>query len=250
MEKNKIFTYCIFLGIAFYLLWHFVFLDKFLMVNLDDGCMMEPAWQFLTKGSFSAPQFEGIYGLEKIDIYHGRLHMFFQLPFLKLFGPGPNQVRIVSLVSSFLVLMITFLIGNKIYGVTTAFAGVLLLSISGLFILCSHSPRQEMLLTLFIVLSIYLYIIAEEKKNSFLFFTSGLISALSLDVHLNGIMLVLALGLLFFICHKFKFLFTRHFWLWFIGVMVGILWWIAFHILPDPQIFLTQFKGIVLKRGL
>jgi len=103
-----------------YIIWNLFYLDKYPIIDLDDACMAEPAWSFVQNGHFSAPSFEGSYGLEKSDIYHGRLHMLSIAPFLKIFGLGPFQARIGSFLTGILVLLLVYLTAKRLFSKSVA----------------------------------------------------------------------------------------------------------------------------------
>jgi len=230
-----------------YLIWHLYFLDKYPIIDLDDVWMTEPSWQLLKTGKFSAPMFEGIYNLEKSDIYHGRIFGFLQIPFLFLFGLGPYQARAASLFSGLLVLFLTFLLAKKLFDNQVAVLSTVLLSLSGLFILLSHRARQDMLLTLFILLTIYLFFLAREKNSNSLFFLTGLTAGLSLDVHLNGIIIPILLSIFFISELRSKKLYEmmNQFLFCFSGIFLGFFWWVYTHIFVNPDVFFNQWYGIV-----
>lgn len=241
--KKKIPYLLIFL---LYLVWHFVYLDKFMRITIDDAYLCEPAWHFLKTGKFAVPTLKGIHELENYENRYGRIFIFSQLPFLAIFGPKPICVRFPALISGLLLLLMTYIFGNYVYGKKISILGTFLFSISGMFIITTHHGRPDTMFTLFIITALYLYLKAREKKNLSLFFLSGLISTLSLDVHLNGIMIFLTLGFLFLIEDKHKVLSNKHFWFWLSGAFCGCLWWGALHILLNPKLFFEQWKGVVM----
>jgi len=230
-----------------YIAWNLFFLDKYPIIDLDDACMAEPAWSFVNTGHFSAPSFEGSYGLEKSDIYHGRLYIASISPFFKLFGVGPFQARIGSFLTGLFVLFLTYLIAKKLFSNSVALKSIILLSISGLFIICAHRARQEMLLVLFILLSFYLFLTSVEKKSILLFFFAGLIAGLSADIHLNGVIVPIMLFVLFVHEYKLRFIKEKGFWVCMAGVLTGVLWWIITHIMLDINLFNEQWNGFVMK---
>jgi len=234
----------IFLGIA-YLLWHLFYLDKYPIIDLDDSWMAVPSWEFIHTGNFGSPMLEGIYGLEKSNIYHGRIHMFFQIPFFLGFGLGAYQARFPSFLTALVVLYLTYLLGKVFYSQSVALLSCFLLSLSGIFIITSHRGRQDIFLSLFILLAIFIYLKAKEKNSSFLCFLSGLTAGLSIDIHLNGIIVPIFIIVLFLFDSK-KNIFEKKFWIAFSGISLGIFWWIITHILPDIDLFVNQWNAIVL----
>ena len=227
--------------------WHLFYLDKYPIVDLDDACMAEPAWSYVNTGHFSAPSFEGCYGLEKSDIYHGRLYMLAIAPYLKIFGNGVYQSRLDSFLTGLFVLLLTYLLAVKFFSKKVALNSVVLLGLSGLFIITAHRARQEMLLTFFILLSLYLFLSAVDKKSALNFYFSGLLAGLSADIHLNGVILPIMLTALFIYEYRLQFIKQKGFWLCMAGIATGLLWWVITHILLDPKLFFEQWNGFVMK---
>lgn len=235
------------ISLIIYSLWHLYYLDKYPIIDLDDVWMTEPAWQLLKTGKFSAPMFEGVYGLERSDIYHGRIFGVLQIPFLYFFGLGPYQARIGSLLSGFIVLVITFLLANRLFDKKVAFVATGLLSISGIFIIMSHRARQDMLLVMFLLLSVYLFYLAMDKNSKLIFFVSGMIAGLSIDIHLNGIVVSAILVIIFLVEFKNKKFseVLNQMLICFLGILVGVFWWIYSHVLVDKELFFLQWRGVV-----
>lgn len=230
----------------FYVTIHLLTLCKLPSIWRDDAWMSDPSWNFLKNGNFGSSLFEGFYGLEKSNTYHGRIHLISLALVFKLFGYGPYQARIVSFLSGLLATFFIYLIGKKLFDIKVGATAAVLFLFFRTFMYYSHWARQEMMLTLFILAAIYLYLLAKNKK--FLFFLCGLIASLSMDVHLNGIMLPIVIGVLFLFEYRMKFFKQIGFWFYFSGVILGIIYWIALHILPDPSLFWHQWndylKGI------
>lgn len=244
MNKERYKFIVIGLLVLFYITINLLTLCKFPSVWRDDAWMGDPAWHFLKYGNFGSSLFEGFYGLDKTDTYHGRIHLISLAIAFKFLGCGPYQARIVSFLSGLLAGLFVYQIGKKLFNNEVGLTGAILFLISKQFLVNSHWARQEMMLTLFIVITIYLYLLAKERNSLVLSFLCGLIASLSLDVHLNGIMLPIVVGALFLFEYRLDVFKQKIFLVYFSGVIIGIIYWIVLHILPNPTIFWQQWDGL------
>ncbi|MCM8804975.1 MAG: glycosyltransferase family 39 protein [Candidatus Omnitrophica bacterium] len=236
MKTKKIFL----IIVGLYILWHLFYLDKYPIIDMDDAWETEPSWTLLKTGKFAAPMFEGLLNLEKVDTYRGRLFAIAQIPFL-IFGLTPYNARFVSLFFGFMVLILTYSIGKKLFNENIALWSTILVSISGLFIILTHRARRDIVLMVFMLLSLYFYLCAKERENFIFAFLSGFLASLSGDVHLNGFLIVpLWIFLLFLFWYKKGIL------SYLIGMFSGMIWFIITHIVISQKIFIEQMQGMVL----
>jgi 4-amino-4-deoxy-L-arabinose transferase-like glycosyltransferase len=141
-----------------------------------------------------------------------------------------------------------FLIGKKLFDNKTGSIAAILFLFSKQFLINSHWARQEMMLTLFIVITIYIYILAKDKESSLLFFLCGLIASLCIDVHLNGIMVPVAIGALFLFTYKIQVFKKFGFWFFIFGAISGVIYWLLMHVFPDTHIFKYLFAWEYINR--
>lgn len=240
MKTKYIFAACA----VIYLVWNLLYLDKYPLLDLDDVWMSDPSWQFVKHGNFSNPICEGFYGLEKNDIYHGRLYYLSQALVFWLFGLGPYQARVPSLIFAVLVVMLTYLVGKKLFDEKIAAMSSVLLAISGIFVICSHRGRQDIMLAAFLLGCVYLFLLAKERNSAGFLFFSGLVAGFSIDVHMNGVILY-ALVPVMFVFERRSFSSSGKIYAAILGIVVGFFWWAGTHVLPDYRLFFYQWKGIV-----
>ncbi|MCS7232108.1 MAG: glycosyltransferase family 39 protein, partial [Elusimicrobiota bacterium] len=233
-----------------YILWHLYYLDKYPLPDMDDAWLTEPVWRLFKGKGYSSEMFKGVYGLEKSDVYHGRLYSIFHFPIL-IGGLSLYLARLSSLLSGFLLLFLTYLLAKELFNKQKALVSVIVLSLSQLFIILSHKVRQDMALCVFFVLVIYIFLKAVNKKSNILFFITGLLSSLAIDIHLNGVILLILIFILFIFFlirgeYKRTILLNGSVYC-IIGVIIGIFFWIYTHILIDPETFFIQWYSIVLR---
>lgn len=229
--------------LSFYIAINLLTLCKFPSIWRDDAYFSDPAWQFLKKGSF----YSGLFESYENNIWYGRIHLISLSLIFNFFGCGPYQARIVSFISGLLASLFVYLIGKKMFDSKTGAIGATLFLLSKQFLVNSHWARQETMLTLFIVITIYIYLLAKARNSLPLFFLCGLIASVSADVHLNGVMLPIVVGVLFLFEYRQKFFKQICFWVYICGVMIGIFYWITLHILPEPSVFWHQWNGYLKK---
>ena len=230
---------------AVYILVCFAYIEKHPLVSWDETFYIEPSCRFLTTGSFSSPSsFPPALGFETTNVVYGRIFLFINSIIFYIFGVGLQQMRLLSFISGITVLLLTYLVAIKLFSNRKIAAGaVLILATSHLFMLLSRFVRPEMLVTLFLLLSLYLFLLAEENGSQFLFFLSGLSAALSVDTHLAGVTSIFMLMVLMVkkMTEKplnYKFLPAAA-----AGVITGIIWWIVMHIVLNYDIFFFQIQN-------
>lgn len=248
MNKKTIILFSVYFFV--YLIWHLIYLTKYPLPNTDDAWLTEPVWRLFNGKGYSSEMFSGVLNLEKTDVYHGRIYSIFHIPLL-IFGLGLYQARLSALLASFLILCFTYLIAKRLFnsievGVFSAF----FLSLSFIFINLSHRVRQETALVCVFLLTFYFFIIIPyQKSNSmkkFLFFICGLLSSLSIDIHLNGIVIVIVGYVIILFCNlDIMKKYNKLFWYSF-GVFLGCMWWLFSHVLLDTDSFFLQFYNIIL----
>jgi len=205
-------------------------------VFIDEPWLSDAALQFLKNGRFGFSIFGDLYGLDK-NVGFGNIHLFAEAMMFKLFGFGLYQARLVSFLSGLLLIWFTYLLGKKLYDRRTGIMSVVLFSLSGMFVNVSHLARQDMMLALFMAASLYLYLLAKEKRSRILYFITGLLLALSLDVHLNGVAMIICIGVLFLWEYKSKVFKEKFFRFTLSGLFLGIIYFFSVH-----RLFLYQWN--------
>ena len=229
-------------GVVFFLM-HLYSLDMAPNpVQMDEPWLSDAALQFLKNGRFGFSIFGDLFSLDK-DVGYGNIHLFAEAMMFKLFGFGLYQARLVSFLSGLLLIWFTYLLGKKLYDRRTGIMSAVLFSLSGMFIDVSHFARQEMMLALFMAASLYLYLLAKEKRSKILYFITGLLLALSLDVHLNGVAMIISIGVLFLWEYKGRVFKEKSFWFILCGLFLGVIYFFGVHRLFLYQWNTEYFRG-------
>jgi len=146
----------------------------------------------------------------------------------KFLNIGLKQGRIVSYMIGVVLLIITYTFGKKLYNKTTGIVSTFLLAISWPFIYSSHFIRPDIFLDLIIVTAFYLYLLGNKYNQRWAYFLSAFLLAISLNIHLNGVIFAITLLLLHIIETRSKFFKRPSTWCLASGAFVGILFVLLF----------------------
>lgn len=232
--------------ILLYVTIHLIYLDKYPLIWCDDVLNnAEIAWSFLKSGNFGSQlvaneSLSQLSHLEKTNIIWGRIFILANAFFIYVFGLGPFQIRLFSFICGFITLFLLYLVTKRLFNRVVAIFSVLFLAFSQFFIVRSHMGRPDTAVSMFILFTIYIFLIASEKKSIILYFLSGLVASLTFDVHLPGGMLAVPILFCLFIFYR-KNINKKILFFTIVGILVGIVWWVSWHILPDTNAFFSQY---------
>src|SRR5712691_3312202 len=216
------------LGLGLYLLLFAVLnlylLDQQPTVNVDEPWYSDAAFNFTRTGHFTPTMFRGMhYNLE--GKYHWSLRELLLAVVFKIFGFGVYQARFLSFLSGLIVLSLLFLLGKQLYNSQVGILAVILFAFSPIYE-ASRSARPEMLMTAFTLAALYLCFLGLQRDSPMLYGSSGLISLLSCDVHLNGVMVLATIGLLYLTRPKTGLMKRRAVGFYLLGVIMGVVYWL------------------------
>lgn len=231
-----------FLWGGFWLLFaavHFVYLDKYPVVWVDDAMCSEPAWNAVLQGKFNTYTHPEGFGLEDHMALVGRIPHYLNGIAFALFGTGPFQARIVMLLTGLVSIWALYLLAIQLFNRKVAVLSSLLWAFSHTFFIHSHQARGDIMVALFFLLTFLCFIHARKRNSLLLFFLSGLTAALNLNVHLpslSGIFMLFALVLLYF-----KEMDRKKVCAIAAGLAIGGLWWLGVHVLSELDSFIYQW---------
>lgn len=122
-------------------------------------------------------------------VYFALLHAW-----LKFFGDGVLQARLMSVAAGVLALVVLFKIGLNLYDPPTALIATLLLAVSQLGVMYSQEVRHYEVLLLFFLLTVHFYVIARLTRNLFAWCCCTIFAVLMVGTHYYGSLAVLALA--------------------------------------------------------
>ena len=214
---------------------------------VDEGWNASRSWGMLTHGPGVRHARCGVYnqypGFSRFFPWLGTaLHV----PLLALFGPSLFAMRLTSLLFGLALLLLVYFIAVRLYNPRAGLLSVLLVSVSLPFIFSAHIARHDIMVAVMGLGAVALYLCDERKPFPVMSLLAGLLVGLTLDVHLNGLVYIPALGALFLLggpgLSVRAIAGNRRLWGYVAGVAVGVLFFAVMHLLPNPQDFIYLYK--------
>lgn len=222
---------------------HLAFLTAYPPVFIDEIWNANAAWNWLQTGI----NFDSIHtgALDQAGYEWLRWPTLGNAPWLAsfaLFGLGFFQLRLVSWVAGICLLVATFVVGRRNYGSITGVTAALLLALSQPFLQASHYARWDIMIAALVMAAYALALVALEEDRWAAHLIGALLIGLSLDIHLNGILFAPALATLYLVFYQKKVLSRAGTWLAALGGLLGILFFVAIKIVPNPDAYFAQFN--------
>lgn len=173
--------------------------------NVDEGMHAVTSKEMILTGDWITPTFNGEKFYDKPVLYN----WFAAIAFL-IFGFTEFAARLPAAILGFGCIILTYLLGRKMYGSTTGFLGGMILTTSGMFLALSRSVVHDISLSFFVTLAFYFFYSGyssetRRKVNLLLFYASIGFAVLAkgpLGVVLPG----LVIGLLLLLKGRLSFL--------------------------------------------
>lgn len=147
------------------------------------------------------------------------------------------QARMTSYLFGALFLVAVILLGRNMFRLTTGMLAALFISLSAPFLTSAHYARQEIFLIASVTLLFALAIWSFETNRLWFHFVVGLGLGLSIDIHQNATLFFPGFLVLYASVYQFQILRRRETWLWVGGILVGAIYFLAVHILPNPSAY-------------
>lgn len=177
-----------------YFLINIFFLDLFPFIHSDESWLGGLSRLYLEEGTPAVTE-------SFFDLFprypHGIKIIFhyIQAFFIFLLGYSPYTLRLISLIISCGVLYLFYLIARQCLNRRSlVFFSVLVLATDIQFIYASHFARQEILILLLILLSVYTKIFLDFANKNFVL---SLLTGLAIGVHPNAFFIAVILGFLY-----------------------------------------------------
>jgi 4-amino-4-deoxy-L-arabinose transferase-like glycosyltransferase len=217
---------------------HLFTLTKYPAVFIDESWTANIAWTYLTKGA----NFDSI-NTGSIDQfgYPWLIYPFLgTLPFtisIQLLGLGLLQIRLVSLLFSIILLLMVVSVGRMSYSLPTGILAALLLSLSGPFLFSSHLARQDIILAAMVMVAYALVLLALRDDKWWAHLLAGVVLGFSIDIHENAVFFIPGVAAIYLVTYRSKLLRKSGTWLIALGGLLGIAYYLAYHILPNPDAY-------------
>ena len=218
-------------------------LDQHPLVNVDEPWYSDAAFNFARTGHFTPTMFRGMhFNLE--SKYHWSLRELLLAAMFKIFGFGVYQARFLSFLSGLITLLLLFLLGKQLYNSQVGILAAILFAFSPIYE-ASRSARPDMLMTACTLAALYLCFLGLQRDSPTLYGLSGLVSLLSCDVHLNGVMVLATIGILCLTQPKTGLTKGRAVGFYLLGIIVGVVYWLLAH---GPLLTEFAIEGYHIKK--
>jgi hypothetical protein len=161
----------------------------------------------------------------------GKSFLYIHHYFYAIFGVGLYQARLISYFSGILMVAGVFFWAKKFISENAAVLSAFILLSSPLLTVSLPNSRQDIMHCLFAFVSFAFISASIIKNNRLLFFFSGLISGLSVDISLRGIEIVLGVYLMY-VLFKRNEIFSKNTLLLFAGSLIAFVYWLTLNIFP------------------
>lgn len=216
----------------------------------DEPWQASTGWKLATEGVFGSDMFAGLHGMERRYYGYMPVHPMLLAITFKLAGLGLFQARLEAVTMGLLTLLLTWLLGRRLFGgrVATLAAAILLFvrltfltryQLSGILLLdIARIARYDMVVPVFGLASLHVYVTAARRQHPALYALAGVLAALAGLSHLYGAFWIIVLAALA--------VWDRAVWRSLVMLGVGfVLPWLPYgvYVLGDPQAWAAQTRG-------
>ncbi len=222
---------------------HLLILTTYPAVFIDEGWFSNAAWHWARTGVNFDPMHAGV--LDQFGYVWIRRFFLGQAPWslmFSLFGVGFFQARLTAWLIGAALVGITVAAGKQLYSARVGLLAALLLAISWPFAQASHYARQDILLTLVVLVAFVIAVYALRRERWWAHVLAGFLLGISPDIHQNGMAFIPALAALYLTYYGRSLLMKRGTWLAALGGGAGLLIFAVVHILPSPETYSLLFS--------
>jgi 4-amino-4-deoxy-L-arabinose transferase-like glycosyltransferase len=224
--------------VVVYVLFGLATLTVIPSVWVDEAWYTQPAWSFVTQGTFALPMFDDLAGVDQDNVVMGRVYLLLMAIAFWVGDVSVAAVRMVSFVSGLVAVVAVFGIGWELWHRRVGVLAAVLLSLAPNFVRQSHDARPEVMLVAFWTTALYLVLSGDRTASPWRLVAGGLVAGLAADTHLNGVIFPVALFVVLLVRRTT----LRKLVLYSLGVVFAGTWWVWLHILQDPGLFREQLE--------
>jgi 4-amino-4-deoxy-L-arabinose transferase-like glycosyltransferase len=171
----------------------------------DEAYTLQVGYEMVNRGQLSLPMYRYLGGNIE-NVWHSYTPLYFVIlsAHLKIFGWGLLEGRAFNLITAAFVLLMTYMIGRRLFNWRVAMIAVVLLISDQTFFERSRLLRNDFAAAAFAMLAYYLYEIAEEKKRGGYYVAAGLAAGAGVMCHTNILYMLGAIGLLMLLSHGWR----------------------------------------------
>lgn len=168
---------------------------------------------------------------------------------MNLWDRGIYTARSFSVIGGLALLVIVFAIARELYDTQTGLIVLLLTATNLLWVAVSHVMRSEMWFTAAIWLAFLLALVARRRQSGWLAGLSGLVIALSSEIHSAGPLFCVILGVWWLSDWKTVRSERRMLGMFIAGGLLGALFYASYHIFPDPAAYWHDIQNQMTGQG-
>lgn len=236
--------------VAAYLVISLRGLDVVPAVYPDEPWQASTGWKLATEGVFGSDMFAGLHGMERRYYGYLPIHPMLLAITFGLAGLGLFQARLEAVTMGLLTLLLTWLLGRRLFGgrIATLAVAILLFvrltfltryQLSGILLLdMARIARYDMVVPVFGLASLHAYLTAARRQHPALYALAGALAALAGLSHLYGAFWIIVLAALAG--------WNRAAWRNIVMLGVGfVIPWLPYgaYVLGDPQAWAAQTRG-------
>ena len=157
--------------------------------------------------------------------------------------------RSFSLIGGLALLAVVFAMARELQDIQAGLIAVFLTLTNLLWLAVSHVARPEMWFSVAIWLAFLLSLIARRRESVWLAALSGIVIVLSADIHSAGPLICVLLGIWWLSDWKRVWPERRILAGFIIGGVLGTVFYVGYHVLPDPAAYWHAIQGQVSGQG-
>jgi 4-amino-4-deoxy-L-arabinose transferase-like glycosyltransferase len=216
----------------------------------DESYTLQVAYEMVNRGQLSLPMYRYLGGNIE-NVWHSYTPVYFVIlsAFFKIFGWGILEGRAFNLLTAAVVLLMTHLIGRRLFNWRVGLVAVAMLVSDQTFLERARLLRNDYAAASFGMLAFYLYELSEERKSGRLLFASGLASGAAVMSHTNMLYMLGAIGLLMLLRHGWRLLTSKRFYQYSVAALLVMSYEIIY-IIIDYKNFVLQNRDDKLHFGI
>src|ERR1051325_1832390 len=152
--------------------------------DTDEAMTLQVPYEMIYRGKLAFPMYRFLGGNIE-NVWHSYTPVFFLATggFMKLFGWGLMQGRVFNLITAVALLLMVFLIGQRLKNWQSGLIAVALMISDPVFFARSRLARNDMLAAGLGLLAFYLYERAQEQERKSLYVASGIAAGAGVMCH-------------------------------------------------------------------
>jgi 4-amino-4-deoxy-L-arabinose transferase-like glycosyltransferase len=207
--------------------------------NGDDAWMASRAFKITRSGSSFGQLDSGVLDrYEGYENFNPWLSSAIQSLGIRLFGePSLLAIRFTSLALGIGLLVAIYWIGIALDGKQLGLLGVAFTAFSWSFLISAHRGRPDIIAAAFGYAGIALFLNNRSSKF-WLSMLVGIFVSLAFEIHAHAAIYSITIFTLFLAQYGLRFFKKIDFWGYALGLVIGIVFFLAIHVFPNPQTYL------------